>query len=228
MHATAPHASPGAPEPARRVSADDVDRLAADTRHLSWWARPAGTALLLIVTSAIAVTAAIIIIVERSLLANDPSYKTSCDLNPWVSCGTVMQSWQALTFGWPNTYIAMVAFPVLITVGVSLLAGARFARWYWVLMNIGILGGFAFCVWLWYSAVYEIAALCLYCMIVWAMVIIQLVMVTSRNIQSGAIPAGPGLRRAAQDFAWPLVVLTYVAVFASILLQLGLGVIGLS
>ena len=37
-------------------------------------------------------------------------------------------------------------------VAVSLLAGARFARWYWLLMNAGILAGFAFCVWLWYSA----------------------------------------------------------------------------
>ena len=138
-----------------------------------------------------------------------------------------MQSWQAHTFGFPNTYIGVVAFSVLITVGMSLLAGARFARWYWLLMNAGILAGFAFCVWLWYSAVYSIGTLCLYCMIVWAMVIAQLVLVTSRNLQTGTLPAPAGLVRLARELAWPVIVLLYVLVFASILLELGLGVIGI-
>ncbi|MCG7422162.1 vitamin K epoxide reductase family protein [Micrococcus sp. ACRRV] len=196
-------------------------------RSLSWYARPLGTAWMLLITSIVAVTATIIIIVERSILAENPNYRTSCDINPWLSCGTVMQSWQAHTFGFPNTFVGIVAFPVLITVAVSLFAGARFARWYWVLMNVGILAGFAFAAWLWYSAVYSIGTLCLYCMIVWAMVILQLVLVTSRNLQTGALPSSPGLARLAQDFAWPVIVLLYALVFASILLQLGLGVIGI-
>lgn len=190
-------------------------------------ARPAGIAAMLLITSVIAVAATIIIIVERSLLAVDPNHKTSCDLNPWMSCGQVMQSWQAATFGFPNTYIGVVAFSVLITVAVSLFSGARFARWYWLLMNVGILAGFAFAVWLWYSAVYEINTLCLYCMIVWAMVIIQLVMTTSATVQNGIIPASPAVRRLARDAAWPAVVLLYLAVFASIVLRFGPGVLGL-
>lgn len=225
MHASHTTAPPRAAAPTDPASADGD--LLPEGRSLSWYARPTGTALLLIVTSIVAVTATIIIIVERSMLTADPTYRTSCDLNPWVSCGRVMQSWQAMTFGFPNTYIGMVAFSVLITVGVSLLAGARFARWYWLLMNVGILAGFAFCVWLWYSAVYSIGALCLYCMIVWSMVILQLVLVTSRNLQTGTLPASPRVRALAQDLAWPLVVLLYAAVFATILLEMGLGVIGL-
>lgn len=194
---------------------------------LSWYARPAGMAWTLLVTSLVALAATIVIIVERSILAADPGHRTSCDLNPWVSCGQVMQSWQAMTFGFPNTYIGIVAFSVLITVAVSLFAGARFARWYWLLMNVGILAGFAFCVWLWYSAVYSIGTLCLYCMIVWAMVIAQLVLVTSRNIQTGTLPASPGAARLARELAWPVILILYVLVFATILLELGLGVIGL-
>ena len=190
-------------------------------------ARPVGFAVMLLVTSLIAIAATIIIIVERSILAEDPNHVTSCDLNPWLSCGKVMQSWQAGTFGFPNTYIGVVGFSVLITVGVSLLAGARFARWYWLLMNLGVLAGFAFAVWLWYAAVFQINTLCLYCMIVWAMVIIQLVMTTSATIQNGILPASAGLRQKARDFAWPLVVLLYLAVFASIVLRFGLGVLGL-
>lgn len=190
-------------------------------------ARPAGFAWMLLITSLIAIAATIIIIVERSILAVDPNHRTSCDLNPWMSCGKVMQSWQAGTFGFPNTYIGVVGFSVLITVAVSLFAGARFARWYWLLMNLGILAGLGFAVWLWYAAVYQINTLCLYCMIVWAMVIIQAVMTTSANIQNGIIPASEGLRAKARDFAWPVVVLLYLAVVASIMLHFGLGVLGL-
>ncbi|MCV7744470.1 vitamin K epoxide reductase family protein [Micrococcus luteus] len=208
----------------RLAPADDIP---AEEARLTWYARPAGTAALLLITSLVALTATIIIIVERALLTADPTHRTSCDLNPWVSCGRVMQSWQAHTFGFPNTYIGVVAFSVLITVGMSLLAGARFARWYWLLMNAGILAGFAFCVWLWYSAVYSIGTLCLYCMVVWAMVIAQLVLVTSRNLQTGTLPAPAGLVRLARELAWPVIVLLYVLVFASILLELGLGVIGI-
>lgn len=190
-------------------------------------ARPTGFAWMLLITSLIAIAATIIIIVERSILAVDPNHRTSCDLNPWMSCGKVMQSWQAGTFGFPNTYIGVVGFSVLITVAVSLFAGARFARWYWLLMNLGILAGLGFAVWLWYAAVYQINTLCLYCMIVWAMVIIQAVMTTSANIQNGIIPASEGLRAKARDFAWPVVVLLYLAVVASIVLHFGLGVLGL-
>lgn len=214
----------------RTVPAHDADggsALRGPGHDPSFTARPLGTALMLIVTSVIAMVATIIIIVERSILTANPGYVTSCDINPWLSCGRVMQSWQAMTFGFPNTYVGIVAFSVLITVGVSLLAGARFARWFWLLMNLGILAGLAFAAWLWFAAVYSIGTLCLYCMIVWAMVIVQTVLITSRNLQTGALPAGPRTASLARDLAWPAIVLLWVAVFASILLELGLGVVGL-
>ena len=186
---------------------------------LSWYARPAGMAWTLLVTSLVALAATIVIIVERSILAADPGHRTSCDLNPWVSCGRVMQSWQAMTFGFPNTYIGIVAFSVLITVAVSLLAGARFARWYWLLMNVGILAGFAFCVWLWYSAVYSIGTLCLYCMIVWAAMIPLFILLTVRNLAHGVIPAPPGVVRFATGWAGTLIAVAYVTVTGSVFVQ---------
>ncbi|MDY6055134.1 vitamin K epoxide reductase family protein [Micrococcus sp.] len=199
-----------------------------DRTDLSWFARPWGTALMLLVTSVVGLTTTIIIMMEGANMAADPDYRASCDLNPWLSCGTVLKSWQAITFGFSNNYIGLVAFPVLITVAVSLLAGARFHRWYWIAMNIGVLGGFALVVWFWYSAVYSIGTLCLYCMVIWSMVIMQIVLLTSRNIQTGVIPAGPRARALARDLAWPLVVVLFAGIFVSILLELGLGVIGLA
>ena len=124
--------------PTRDAAADDGSHAIADP---CWSARPTGTAVMLIVTSLVSLAATIIIMVERAILTADPTYVTSCDINPWLSCGRVMQSWQAMTFGFPNPLIGLVAFPMLITVGTALLAGGRFARWFWVLLNIGLVGG---------------------------------------------------------------------------------------
>ncbi|MDO5635254.1 MAG: vitamin K epoxide reductase family protein [Micrococcus sp.] len=189
--------------------------------------RDRGFALWLLLTSLVAIAATFIIVIERSILAENPDYRTSCDLNPWLSCGRVMQSWQAQTFGFPNTTIGVVAFSMLIAVAVSMLAGARMARWYWLLMNLGMLAGLAFAGWLYYAAVYQISTLCLYCMIVWAMVIIQFVLTTSRNIQCGVVGGGERVKALARDLAWPAIILLWVIVFVTILLRFGVGILGL-
>ncbi|MFB2571288.1 vitamin K epoxide reductase family protein [Micrococcus sp. IITD107] len=193
-------------------------------QEMPWYARHRGTAVMLLVTAVVGMIATCILVAERLALSADPNYVTSCDLNPWVSCGAVMKSEQAMAFGFPNQFIGLVSFAVVITVAMGLLAGARYQRWFWRGLNLGVAAGFAFCVWLWYQAVYEITALCLYCMIVWAMMAPMLVLLTVRNLQHGVIPASPRLRQIAADWAWPVIALLYVAVIGSILLRFGLGI----
>ncbi len=200
-----------------------VDALEVDPAG-PWYTRPRGTALMLLVTAVVGMLATMVLVAERLALSADPTHVTSCDLNPWVSCGTVMKSAQAMAFGFPNQFIGLVAFPVVITVAMGLLAGARYQRWFWLGLNVGVAAGFLFCVWLWYQAVYEITALCLYCMIVWATMAPMLVLLTVRNMHHGAIPASPRLRRIAADWAWPVIALLYVAVAGSILLRFGLDI----
>ena len=55
-------------------------------------------------------------------------------------------------FGFPNMFIGIVAFAVIITTAMGILAGARFARWYWLGLQAGVTLGFAFVVWLWSQA----------------------------------------------------------------------------
>lgn len=188
-------------------------------RPLSWYARPLGTAWMLLVTGLIGMYGTVVLVAERVMLWNDPDHVTSCDINPWVSCGEVMKTWQSQLFGFPNQFIGLVAFSVVITIAMALFAGARFRRWYWVAMNVGVFLGFAFCVWLWSQAVYEINILCLYCMVVWAMMIPMFVLLTSRNLQHGVIPAPAGVRRFAAEWSWPIIALLYVGVLASIMLR---------
>lgn len=51
---------------------------------------------------------------ERIALWVDSDHTTACDVNTWVSCGQVMETWQASTFGFPNIFIGVVLFPSLI------------------------------------------------------------------------------------------------------------------
>lgn len=182
-----------------------------------------GFGLTILFTSLIAMWATLTIVIERSILENDSSYTTSCDINPWLSCGQVMQSWQAMTFGFPNTYIGIVGFSVLITVAMSILAGADFKKWYWITMNIGQAAAFAFCIWLWYSAVYSIGTLCLYCMVVWLMVTIQIAVITARNVYEYTKGTSSSY---ASTLILPFIVLIVVIVAASVIAQFGTGILG--
>ncbi len=186
---------------------------------LPFFSRDRGIGLWLVLTGLIGSLASFLLLYERIQLWQDASHSTACDINPWVSCGVVMESWQASTFGFPNIFIGVIAFPVVVAIGVGLLGGVRAPRWYWGGLQAGVLFALGFCVWLWSQAVYSIGALCPYCMIVWAAVIPMAVVVTARNIIHGVIPAGEGLKRAAREWWWVAVLLLFLAVAASIVLQ---------
>lgn len=105
---------------------------------------------------------------ERLHVAASPDAVLSCDLASFISCKSVMLSAQAKLFGFPNPLIGLSAFMFPIAVGVAVLAGAKFARWFWNTFMVGITLGFTFVVWLAHEAIFDIGALCPYCMVAWA------------------------------------------------------------
>ena len=105
-----------------------------------------------------------IIMFDKVRILNDPHYVPSCNLNPIISCGSVMQSKQANVFGFPNPFIGLGAFPALAVTGYAMLAGARFKRWFWWTVEIGLGLGLAFAYWLLFESIYRIHALCPYCL----------------------------------------------------------------
>lgn len=170
----------------------------------------------MVVTGLIGWLASGVLVLEKLEVLKDPSHTTVCDVNPWISCGQVMQRWQSSVFGFPNMFIGIVAFAIVITVGMSLLSGAEFSRWYWLGLQAGVTLGFAFVVWLWAQALYEIHILCPFCMIVWAAMIPLFVWVTIRNVTAGAIPASANAARFLGDYGWIITALLYVTVVATI------------
>ncbi|HEY5442762.1 MAG TPA: vitamin K epoxide reductase family protein [Candidatus Saccharimonadales bacterium] len=155
---------------------------------------------ILLIGGIIGYICAFIIMFDKVKLANNPHYVPSCNLNPIISCGSVMKTKQASAFGFPNPFIGLGAYPVLAVVGGAMLAGAKFKRWFWVAMNIGIMLGLTFAYWLLYESVYSIHALCPYCLGIDVVTITMVWYVALYSIDQEHIrlPAG----RAQKAYSW--------------------------
>lgn len=165
-------------------------------------------ALMLVITGAAGLLAAWVITLDKYKLleakAEGTTFTPGCSLNPVVSCGNIMESDQASVFGFPNPMLGLVTYGMVIAIGVALLGGARFPRWYWLGLNAGTLFGVGFCMWLMYQSLYVIGSLCLWCNLAWVATIVMFGYVTAHNIRHRLIPAPDGLRRAVAEFHWVL------------------------
>ncbi len=179
-------------------------------RRFSW---------LLVITGAIGFFASAALVFERLQVFLDAGHKASCDINALLNCGTVMRTPQAELFGFPNPFIGIVAYAVILTLGTAMLAGARFAKWYWICVNIGVVLGSIFTFWLWYQTTFQIDALCLYCMIVWIVQTILSVSVTMHNIRMGIIPVSPRIAETLPRWNWFLTVMILLVIFGIIFIR---------
>ena len=179
-------------------------------------------ALTLIGLSSVGLAASFILMLEKIQILKNPAAQLSCNINPIVSCNNVITSKQAEAFGFANPIIGLVSFAVIITIGMGMLAGAKYKRWFWLGLQSGTIFGALFITWLFYEAVYQIKALCPYCIVVWAMVIPLFVYVTRYNIQEGNIKLSKPLQGVSKWFcenAWFIVALWYLVIFTAILMQ---------
>ena len=126
-----------------------------------------GVAITMIWTGILGWVAAFSLVLERIHVATDPNATLSCDVNPFISCKSVMLTAQAQLFGFPNPIIGLAAFFAPVLVGFAILAGARFALWFWRAFLVGITLGFVFVLWLFLQSTFVIHVLCPYCMVAW-------------------------------------------------------------
>lgn len=119
---------------------------------------------ILIIGGAVGLIASAVLTYDKYAILKDPHFTPNCNLDPVLSCGSVMLSDQSNAFGFPNPWIGIAAFSILITVGMAILAGAKFKRWFWIGMEIGMALGLIFALWLLQQSIYSINALCPYCL----------------------------------------------------------------
>jgi uncharacterized membrane protein len=189
-----PHSPPGALVPA--LSA--------------WWVLIAGV---------IGLFASMTLTVEKIKILLNPSYVPSCNINPVVSCGSVMVTPQASLLGFPNPLLGIVGFTVVVVTGVLAVAKVSLPQWYWVGLGAGTLIGAVFVHWLIFQSLYRIGALCPYCMVVWVVTISLLVVVFSIVLRPVLASRESAVARLLFDWRWSIAALWFTVVFLLIMVR---------
>lgn len=180
---------------------------------------PALSAWSVLVAGMIGLVASVTLTLEKIDILLDPAYVPSCNINPILSCGSVMITPQASLLGFPNPLLGLVAFTVVVVTGLLAVTKVVLPQWYWMGLTAGLVVGAVFVHWLIFQSLYRIGALCPYCMVVWVVTIALLVVVASIAYRPalGDRRSGPG--RLLFQWRWSIVALWFTAVFLLIMVR---------
>ncbi|GAB3616946.1 vitamin K epoxide reductase family protein [Okibacterium endophyticum] len=189
--------------------------------------QPVGLAITLIVAGAIGWIAAFALTLERLASLEKPGDALSCDFGTLVQCSANLDSWQGSLLGFPNPLIGLAGWIAPIVTGAAVLAGARFARWYWWLFTLGMTGAMALVIWLITQSIFVLGTLCPWCMVTWAVTIPSFFAIWFFVVREGIVPAPGGARRTARMLSGWLALVTFACyLIIAIVAQVRLDVIG--
>ena len=182
-------------------------------------------ALALLLGSGLGLLASFVLSIEALTLAKNSHAALNCDLNSVISCSAVANHWSATLLGFPNSFIGMMTLPVMVTIGVALLAGAKLPKWFMWGAQLGAVAGLLFAGWMFYMSYVEIGALCPWCLTLDAGMLLIFYGLTRHNILNKIIEHR-GLRRFV-DQGYDTLVLASVAalIIMAILAKFGSQII---
>ena len=108
----------------------------------------------------------LILSIDKLQLAEHPTQQLPCSLNAFVNCTTVMNTPEASLLGFPNSFIGMMAYAILLTVAVASLFGTRFPKPFMALLQLGVTVEIIFAYFLFFDSVFAIRVLCPFCLAV--------------------------------------------------------------
>jgi len=177
------------------------------------------TAWILVVGGIIGIFASIELIIQKIAVLSNPDFVPNCDINPVLSCGSVISTEQASLFGFPNPVLGVIGFTVVIMFGALLFAGIELPRSMWLGLTLGALAGMVFVIWLVSQSLYVIGALCPWCMVVWAVTIPIFWQVTTDNLAGSKLSLGKILSEIIVTLKWILIGATYLIIMALIFVR---------
>lgn len=180
------------------------------------------TPYILIACSIIGLLASLILTYDKIHVLRNPNYDPACNINPILSCGSVMKTEQASLLGMPNTIFGIMAFTALLTFGAMLAAGASVKKWIWLSAQAAATLGVAFMHYLFFQGVFRINAICPWCFATWMATIPIFVYITLTNLRLGYLGDSNRMKRLS---AWSnnnhanILITWYVIIFAILLQQ---------
>lgn len=139
--------------------------------------------------------ASLVLSVEALVLAKNSNAVLSCSLNAVVDCAAVANHWSASLLGFPNSFIGLVAMPVVMTIAMSIIAGVKYPKWFMRATQAGAIAGLLFAFWMLYMSFAVIGIFCPWCLVFDAMMIVMFFGVTRYNVLWGYCPASKKLAK---------------------------------
>ncbi|AXK47186.1 vitamin K epoxide reductase family protein [Brachybacterium saurashtrense] len=188
------------------------------------------TGLVLLLGGLIGWIASLELQVGKEFLLANPGASLSCDVNPFISCGNVMMTWQSSALGIPNMAIGLAGFALMGAIGALMLSRTALPAWFrWARLG-GMTFAFGYVHFLAISTLFVIRALCPWCMVIWSVTAPMFFATLARTIESGDLPVPAPLaavlrRWVVLTLLWYLLVIVVIALAfrAQWLVMLGLG-----
>lgn len=182
----------------------------------------------MLIGAALSLLSAFVLSVEAIEIAKNPNAQLSCSVNIVLNCATVAAHPSATFMGFPNSFIGMMAEPIVITVAIAGLAGVRFPRWFMATAQGFYTLGLLFALGLLYVSMFVIGALCPWCLLVTLTTIMVWFAITRYNIREDNLFLSKTLSKRAH--AWldkdydkfAMAVIIFV-IIAGIILKYGNG-----
>ena len=156
--------------------------------------------VVMLVFGIIGLIASFTLAVEEFHLIKNPDTVLSCTINLVLNCSTVMQTWQASVFGFPNMFIGLMAFPIVILVATLGLLNTKLPRWFWIKAQVWYILGAIFAYWLFFNSLYDIEVLCPWCLIITFSTTLLLASLTSYNLQENTFNFSKKTNKRIQSF----------------------------
>lgn len=177
---------------------------------------------ILIIAGIIGCAASFVLTYDKIQVLSSTSYQPSCNINPVLSCGSVMKTEQASLLGVPNTIFGLMAYSMLLTFGVLLASGVKVKRWIWLTAQLAAAVGVIFMHYLFFQGVYRINAICPWCFVVWMITIPVFWYITVYNLSAKniALPAAvEPLSKFVQKYHADVLVVWYLIIFGILIKQ---------
>lgn len=165
---------------------------------------------IMVVTGSIGFIASFMLTIDLLEILKNPNFQPVCNINPIFSCSSVMESSASSTFGFANSLIGIAGYAAIITIGMALIAGATFKKWFWIGLQIGTTLAMPFLIWLFYYSLYDSKALCLFCMTVWAVTLPLFWYTTLYNFREKNINISPKFNKFLQKHHGDILLITYL------------------
>lgn len=195
----------------------------ANVTNITTERKPVGLSIFFIVVALIGLIAAFALSYEKFFHLMHPNTHPSCDFSIVVQCGKNLDSWQGSLFGFPNPFLGLMGWPVVITIGVAMLAGATFARWFWRAFGIVAILAFIFVIWLFTESVFDLGTLCPWCMVTWVVTISLTVVFKGWSLKHGVWGDRPWLRATgSRILSWSPTIILAILLVEALIAQLRL------